>query len=77
MFNCLSTKQTIEIIQLANCCAGEAEPAGETEMERRWRRSDIKQAKVMTWCEDYMTLLAKLISQLWLCDVLTDPWFIL
>ncbi len=30
----LVSKETIKIIQLANCCVGEAEPAGQTAMER-------------------------------------------
>ncbi len=36
------SKQTIKIIELANCCVGEAEPAGQTVMERRWRRTKVK-----------------------------------
>ncbi len=43
----LVSKQTIKIIQLANSCVGEAEPAGQTAMERRWLRSNIKQVKVI------------------------------
>ncbi len=43
-------KQTIKIIYLANCCVGEAEPAGQTAMRRRWRRSNVKQVKVIKWC---------------------------
>ncbi len=35
-------EQTVKIILLANCCVGEAEPAGQTAMERRWRRSNVK-----------------------------------
>ncbi len=31
----LVSEQTIKIIWLANCCVGEAEPAGQTAMERR------------------------------------------
>ncbi len=46
----LVNKQTITIIYLANCCAGEAEPAGQTVMERRWRRRKVKQVKVMKCC---------------------------
>ncbi len=38
----LVSKQTIKIIQLANCCVGEAEPAGQTVTERRWRRRNVK-----------------------------------
>ncbi len=30
----LVSKQTIKMILLANCCVGEAEPAGQTVMER-------------------------------------------
>ncbi len=29
----LVSKETIKLIQLANCCVGEAEPAGQTVME--------------------------------------------
>ncbi len=47
--DCLQ-KQTIEIFELANCCVGEAEPAGQTAMERRWRRRSFKQVKVIKWC---------------------------
>ncbi len=35
-------KQTVKIISLANCCVGEAEPAGQTAMDRPWRRRNIK-----------------------------------
>ncbi len=35
-FMMLVSKQTIQMISLANCCVGEAEPAGQTVMERRW-----------------------------------------
>ncbi len=38
----LVNKQTIKIILLANYCVGESEPAGQTVMERRWRRSKVK-----------------------------------
>ncbi len=38
----LVSKQTFKNIWLANCCGGETEPAGQTAMERRWRRSNIK-----------------------------------
>ncbi len=40
----LVNKETIKIISLANCCVGEAEPAGQTAMMRRWRRSNVKLA---------------------------------
>ncbi len=46
----LVSKQTNKMISLANCCVGEAEPAGQTVMERRWRRRNAKQLKVMKCC---------------------------